>query len=163
MRLVSIITLSGVLLFANSCEQPEEEKKNKTQVNVDLDSLIQANPDSIPLLLERGNQLFKKYDYNSALGDAAKAFRLDSNNLEAQLLYAEVINNREQRTVEEVAIAQGHYKHVIKLQPKNLRALVGLASTYSFQQDFEKSFQYHWQQKYYWGCYIFYVGYPPVG
>jgi len=62
--------------------------------------------------------------------------------MEARLLYAEVLNNRELRTVEDVSIAQRHYFKIVNLQPKNLRALVGLAATYRFQQDFEKSFQY---------------------
>ena len=74
--------------------------------------------------------------------DAAKAFRIDSTNMDARLLYADVLNNREQRTVQEVAIAQNHYKYITNTLPKNIRALVGLASTYAFQQDFEKTFLY---------------------
>jgi tetratricopeptide (TPR) repeat protein len=123
-----------------SCEDPaEHESSNGPR---DLDSLLALYPDSVPLLVERGNELFLAYEYDRAMNDAAKAFRLDSNNLEARLLYAEVLNNREHRTVDEVATAQRMYKVVVKKEPKNLRALVGLAATYAFMQDFEKTFQY---------------------
>jgi len=123
-----------------SCDEPEQVVISEGPI--DLDSLIQAHPDSAALLIERGNNLFKLYELDLAMNDAAKAFRLDSNNLDARLLYAEVLNNRELRSVEDVDIAQRHYKEVIRKQPKNLKALVGLAATYGFQQDFEKSFQY---------------------
>jgi tetratricopeptide (TPR) repeat protein len=74
--------------------------------------------------------------------DAAKAFRLDSNNLEVRMLYANVLNNRPERTVADVAAAQRQYKLIIKKQPKNTKGLVGLASTFSQQMDFDKSFEY---------------------
>ncbi len=138
--------LFGGMLFAvalsliSSCQ--EEAEKPLTEGPRNLDSLLLSFPDSIPLLLERGNLCFENYDYELAMNDAAKAFRLDSSDLDVRLLYAEVLNNREQRSVEDVQIAQKHYQVIVKKQPKNLRALVGLAATYAFQQSFEKTFQY---------------------
>ena len=125
--------------FFFSCNEPTEEAATGPR---NLDSLLVLYPDSVPLLIERGNKLFTAYEYELALNDAAKAFRLDSMNLKGRLLYAEVLNNRENRTVEEVQTAQRHYKIIVKKEAKNLRALVGLAATYAFQQDFEKTFQY---------------------
>lgn len=125
--------------FFFSCNEPVEEKATGPR---DLDSLLVLYPDSVPLLIERGNKLFDAYEYELALNDAAKAFRLDSTNMKGRLLYAEVLNNRENRTVEEVQTAQRHYKVVVKKEAKNLRALVGLAATYAFQQDYDKTFQY---------------------
>ena len=117
--------------------------KNLYQKDLEtLDSLLVQSPDSIPLLLERGNSRFDAYEYDLAMKDAAHAFRLDSLNLDARLLYAEVLNNREKRTIDDVSNAQRHYKTIIKKQPKNLRALVGLAATYAFQEDSKKTFQY---------------------
>jgi len=34
------------------------------------------------------------------------------------------------------------FKHIIKKRPKSLRALTGLAGTYSYQRDFKNSFKY---------------------
>ncbi len=141
MRRVYYFLFAGVfaVALASSCTETEVPKPEGPR---NLDSLLSVYPDSIPLLLERGNLRFDAYEYDLAMNDAAKAFRLDSSDLTARLLYAEVLNNREHRTVEDVATAQRHYKVVIKKEPKNLRALVGLAATFAFQQDFEKTFQY---------------------
>lgn len=108
----------------------------------DIDSLLVLFPDSVELLIEHGNIKLKEYDYEKAMADGAKAFRLDSNNVAARMLYADVLNNRPERSVEDVMKAQRHYTTIIKQEPKNTRALVGIASTYSQQQDFETSFQY---------------------
>ena len=131
------ISLVGLMSCENSTEKISNEQGERN-----LDSLLLLTPNDVSLLLERGNKLFERYEYDLALNDAAKAFRLDSNNVDTRLLYAEVLNNREQRTTQEVEIAQKHYKWVIKKDAKNLRALVGLAGTYGFQQDFEKVFLY---------------------
>lgn len=131
--------ISLALLFT-SCS--EEENKLSVEKPVDIDSLLTVYPDSVPLLIQRGEQYFKEYEFDLAMSDAARAFRLDSTYLGARLLYAEILNNRETRTVEDVALAQRHYQVVIQKEPKNLRALVGIAATYAFQQDFEKTFQY---------------------
>ena len=137
--LVVLLLCGYSLVFLSGCKETEKPTPEGPR---NLDSLLVQYPDSIPLLLERGNIRFQNYEYDLAMNDAAKAFRLDSINLDVRLLYAEVLNNRETRTVEDVNVAQRHYKTVIKKQPKNLRALVGLAATYAFQQDFEKTFQY---------------------
>jgi len=140
MKLISLSALSAVLFLMVSCGSSETEPT--TNANMDLDSLITVYPDSIPLLLKRGDKLFKEYQYDLALVDAAKAFRLDTNNVDARLLYAEVINSREGRTPQEVATAQRMYKQVIVKKPRDTRALVGLAATYSFQYDFKNSFKF---------------------
>lgn len=107
-----------------------------------LDSLLVLYPDSVELIVQHGNNLIEEYKYDEAMTDGAKAFRLDSNNLEARMLFAQILNNRPQRTVAEIAAAQRHFKLIVKKEPKNTKALVGLASTYSQQMDFDKSFQY---------------------
>ena len=127
-------------MFAmSSCDETVEVVADGPR---DLDSLIIQFPDSIDLLLERGYKQFNDYNYDVAMNDAAKAFRIDSNNVQVRLLYAEVLNNREMRSVADVSVAQHNYKKVVGAEPKNLKALVGLAATYNYQQDFEKTFQY---------------------
>jgi tetratricopeptide (TPR) repeat protein len=133
-----IVFLFPIILLLLSCEGKKESKA----LPKDLDSLIVMFPDSVELLVKRGNKMLNTYKYDKAMADGAKAFRLDSTDLEARMLYAEVLNNRPERTMDEVMIAQRHYKVIIRKAPKNTRALVGLASTFSQIQDFETSFQY---------------------
>ncbi|MEJ6582831.1 MAG: tetratricopeptide repeat protein [Crocinitomicaceae bacterium] len=141
MNRVIYCLLNVFCLVLVSCGESEDNEVNKT-TSKNLDSLLLKSPNDINLLVKRGNKLFKAYEYDLALNDAAKAFRIDSTNFDARLLYAEVLNNRETRTVAEIQIAQNHYKWVINKDSKNLRALVGLAATYNFQQDFENTFKY---------------------
>jgi tetratricopeptide (TPR) repeat protein len=128
----------GLLLQSCGSEKKEQPKK----VSQNIDSLLVDYPDSIPILLRHGQFYFEKYNYNKAMSSAAKAFRLDTNNIDARMLYADVLNNRADRTVEDVVTAQRHFAYIIKKQPKNTRAYVSLASTFSLMQDFERSFQY---------------------
>jgi len=141
MKSTTYFFLALVSLTMLSCSEPTDQPVANEKVR-NLDSLLLISPNDIDLLVERGNKLFKNYEYDLALNDAAKAFRLDSNNFEARLLYAEVLNNRETRSVEDVQIAQNHYKWTLKKDAKNLRALIGLAATYNYQQDFENTFKY---------------------
>lgn len=118
------------------------ETPTKSKVVTDIDKLIKLYPDSVPVIIQHGQKMMERYDYDAALKDGAKAYRLQPNNLEARYLYADALNNRANRTPEDVTQAQTHFKYVIKKQPKNLEALIDLASTYSYLGDFEKSFQY---------------------
>lgn len=142
MKTKTVNVIVGIVLFLGifSCAQNEPETPSDGPRS--LDSLLLQYPDSIQLLLERASLSLDKYKYDSAMGDAARAFRLDTNNIDARLLYAEAMNNSETRAVQDVATAQDHYKVIIEKQPKNTRALVGLAATYGFQQDFKMTFQY---------------------
>lgn len=125
-------------LFLLSCV----ENKPTKEIKKSLDELLVQYPDSVELILRKGNLLLKKYKYDAAMPGAAKAFRLDSNNLEARMLLAEVLNNRPNRSVADVSAAQRHFQIITKKEPKNLKGLVGLASTHSQQMDFDKSFEY---------------------
>ena len=65
-------------MFAmSSCDETVEVVADGPR---DLDSLIVQFPDSVDLLLERGYKQFNDYNYDVAMNDAAKAFRIDSNN-----------------------------------------------------------------------------------
>lgn len=109
---------------------------------VDIDSLLVLYPDSVGLLVERGNTYFKKGEFDKAIADGAKAFRIDSNNIEARLLFADILNNKPDRSITtDVSAAQRHYKFALKKRPKDPKVLVSLASTYSQQMDFEESFK----------------------
>lgn len=134
----------GFLLIAliTSCSNSSKEAVAVEPTTNNIDSLLTIYPDSIPLLLFRGNSALKEYRFYDALADGAKAFRLDSMNAEVRMLYAQSLNNKENRTIEEVATAQRHFQYVVFHQPKNTDALVALASTYRHFQDTENAFKY---------------------
>lgn len=110
--------------------------------NYNLDSLVKVYPDSVELLVKQGNKFLDAYLYEDALKVGARAFRLDTNNIEARFLYANAMNNRAERSIADIQSAQNHFKKVITKQPKNKKAYIALASTYSQQGEFERSFQY---------------------
>lgn len=133
----------GISLFAMSIASCGDTKKhvenNQTQ---NIDSLLMLYPDSVAILLEHGQHYFDNYNFDKAVPSATKAFRLDSNNLKVRMLYAEVLNNRPGRSLIDVSTAQRHFDYIIQKEPKNTKALVGIASTYTMMQDFDRSFQY---------------------
>ena len=133
-------SLVAIAILATSACTSGTAKKNEKALS--LDELIEKHPDSIPLLLKRGNERFKNYEYEKAMEDAARAFRLDSNQFDVRLLYANVLNNRTERSIEQVSIAQRHFRKLLTAQPRHTEVLIGLASTYSQFQDFENSFKY---------------------
>ena len=67
-----LLALSLLILLA-SCKGNVTTSKN-TKVN--LDSLVQLYPDSVPLLVTYGRQLLDDYQLAEALNYGAKAFRL---------------------------------------------------------------------------------------
>jgi tetratricopeptide (TPR) repeat protein len=134
-----IFVFCSLLLAFASCGTNEKPPKAK---EISIDKLITMYPDSVPILIRHGNALMERYDYNNALRDGAKAFRLDSSNIEARMLYASALNNRADRSVTDVMTAQRHFLYVIRKQPKNMAALVALAATYAQQGDNERAFYY---------------------
>lgn len=132
-----LIFLVPFLLF--SCGKKEDAVSSTVQ---NLDSLIKVYPVSVELLILHGNKMIKNYRLELALSDGAKAFRLDSMNNDARLLYADALNNRPNRTPGDVARAQKFYAYLLKKMPKEPKIYVSLASTYSQQMDFDKSFLY---------------------
>lgn len=135
-----IAMIFGVIFTLGSCKDETTQVVNTSQL--DLDSLLVLFPDSVDLLVLKGNEYHANYEFDNALAVAAKAFRLDSANVNARLVYARALNNIPNRTVKDVALAQGHYLKVIEAEPANTEALVGVATTYGFQQDFDKAFEY---------------------
>jgi len=140
MRILISFFLIFSLLFITSCE----EKKNvKIELNrANLDSLLKVHPDSVSLLLKRGKMLFDELLYEDAMADVARAYRLDSNRTDCRVLYAEALINNPKRSVDDLFSAHKIYKKVVKKEPKNVEALVGLANTFSMFEDYENSFKY---------------------
>lgn len=132
----------SALLAMTSCDEKPQDTVVVEATPSNIDSLLSLYPDSVELLLMRGNLAMKDYRFEDALPDAARAFRIDSNNLKVRMLFAQCHNDKPDRTVADVQSAQRHFKYIIKKEPKNTKALVSLATTYGYQQDFETAFKY---------------------
>lgn len=141
MRISAIIgfLFCSLLLLLVACGG---EKEIISPKSLSLDALIEQYPDSVELLVKRGRENLTTYDYDLAMSDAAKAYRLDSTNVEVERFYADVLNNRPERSVADVYVAQRHFISLLKKDSKNTDLLVSLASTYSQQQDFDQAFKY---------------------
>lgn len=137
----SLLFISLILVIA-SCSGKIEKNSAVTPTAQNIDSLLNLYPDSIPLLLFRGNEAVKEYRFYDALADGALAFRLDSMNVDVRMLYGAALNNKENRNVEEVLAAQKHFKYVLSKEPKNTDALVAVASTYRYLKDTDNAFKY---------------------
>lgn len=130
---LGIVFILGLISCKN--EKSIETKK------MTLDESIEKYQDSVELLVQRGRTYLETFEFKLAMSDAAKAFRLDSTKTVVKRFYADVLNNRPERTIEDVYIAQRHYKDLLKKDAKSPELLVDLASTYSMQQDFDKAFE----------------------
>jgi len=128
-----------LFVFAISCQDKGAEPLNST---LSLDSLLLKYPDSVNLLVKHGELALTNFKYDIAIADAAKAFRLDSSRLDTRMLYADAICNNPAIQNADITKAQFHYQKLIKKEPKNIRALVGMAMTYTLRQDFDNSFIY---------------------
>lgn len=137
---IFLLVLCTLVSCTSSTEKNTEKTLTPTASNID--SLLNIYPDSINLLVFRGNLAFDDYRFYDALADGAKAFRLDSTDFEARLLYANALNNKENRTVEEVQAAQQHFLYLLKQQAQDPKLLVSIASTYRFLQDVDNAFKY---------------------
>ncbi|MDR0802635.1 tetratricopeptide repeat protein [Fluviicola sp.] len=136
---ILLFSTGFLLVLSSACGSNSNKQKQK---ELSIDDLYKKYPDSVPILIKHGNLMLERYDYEKAMQDGAKAYRMQESNIEARFLYANALNNQANRTPGDVMSAQKHFKFVVKKQPKNTRALVALATTYAQQGDNEKAFYY---------------------
>jgi tetratricopeptide (TPR) repeat protein len=136
MRIFFFLALSSLLFVA--CGNPETASGKKQT----LDQLLVAHPDSVELLIEKGNILMDSLAFDKALTYGAKAYRLDSNNTEARVLYAECLINKPNRSADDIFRSFTMYRNLVKKAPKNVAALVGLANTFVLLNDHDNAFKY---------------------
>jgi len=146
-----ILFLVLIGLFTMGCE--EEKKSNDAQFFVEetpkiVDSIqvveqaLESDPENMELLLTLGQLCKEKFYYACALDAGAKAFRIDSTNLEARALYAWTLINKPEPPLIDIERAKRHYKYILSIKPNDPEMMVHLANTYSFLGDFETSFKY---------------------
>lgn len=145
------IVIVGVLLSCSSEKQEGESQfyaKDKTDTDtsnaylVKLEEQLEADPENIKLWIEKGLFCKEKMDFSCALDAGAKAFLLDSTNLEARSLYAWTLINKPEPPLGDIERAKRHYKYILSVKKNDPDLMVELANTYSLTGDFETSFKY---------------------
>ena len=121
---------TGILILCLSACGGKTKETTTFKPTDNIDSLVIQYPDSLEILLKHGQHYYDQYRFEMAISSASKAFRIDSNNLKARMLYANIQNNKPDRTIEEVMVARRHFSVVYKADPKNTEALIGIASTF---------------------------------
>ena len=138
-----------MLCLVSSCgEKSAEKKTNKSEAKdykpIDgdaelkrLNGLLKKNPNDVELLAQKADILFKLYRQEEGLSDIAKAFRLDSNNLEVRRVHAGYMMGQIK-----VLSARDDYAFIIERDPGNAEAYLGMARTYAVEGNHTKAFQY---------------------
>jgi tetratricopeptide (TPR) repeat protein len=132
--------LIGFILVLSLVSCGEKSSADAPKVT-NIDSLVKLYPDSVDILIRHGNALLERYDYDNALKEGAKAYRLAPDNIDARFLYAMALNNRATRTASDVQSAQDHFLIVLKKRPRDTKALVALATTFTYQGQYDRSFE----------------------
>lgn len=147
-----LLALLGIVLIT-SCEEEKSvdnqfytsETTNKNQalerIKV-LDSLLKEDGDNLALLIEKGVLCKNEMNFDCAKATAAKAFVIDSTNLEVRQLYGWSLINKPNPPLEDIEDAKRHYKYVLADKPNDPNLMVEIANTYSLTGDFETSFKY---------------------
>ena len=149
----NLLFFSAVILMTSCGEKVADETSNffadslsikeKNELRLDeLETLLAENPSSQPAWIEKGNICKENYDFICALDAGAKAYALDSTNVEARMLYAWTLINKPNTALVDIERAKKHYKYVLSVKENDPAVMVELANTYSLTGDFETAFKY---------------------
>lgn len=149
-----VLSILGIALAMVACKNESEVKEDnfvyqedtvKVSLVDQLNTLVTAvdqNPESVPALIALAKYCKETMDYQSVLQNSAKAFRLDSTNLEARKLYAWSLVNQYEPKVEDILLARKQFEYVLSKEPRNPETYVNIATTYTLTGDYQASFNY---------------------
>jgi tetratricopeptide (TPR) repeat protein len=147
-------SLSGIILifmsalFIASCESNKTQDEQASEILdyttldgdqelIKLNALLENDPDNPKLLAQKADILFKLYRQDEGLNDIARAFRLDSNNLEVRRVHAGYMMAQLK-----ILSARDDYQFIIEKDPSNAEAYLGMARTYAVENNNLKAFQF---------------------
>ncbi|MDX1445316.1 tetratricopeptide repeat protein [Lishizhenia sp.] len=147
--LILSVTLS-VIACKNETEVKEDAfvyEEDTTQVSIEdehqsLISQLEQDPNNVKALLDLANFYKEAMIYQEVLPNAAKAFRLDSTNIDARKLYAWSLINQYNPKVEDILLAQNQFEYILTKEPNNAETYVNIATTYTLMGDYKTSFNY---------------------
>lgn len=139
-----------IVACKNETEVKEEAfvyKEDTTQVSMEdqltpLLENLEKDPNNVQALINLANYCKATMDYQSVLQNAAKAFRLDSTNIEARKLYAWSLVNQMNTKVEDILLAREQFEYILNKEPRNPETYVNIATTYTLMGDYQSSFNY---------------------
>ncbi len=149
MKVLPIFALLLFLFAVNSCSEREKNETEEqffaaSEEDLTLEDSIQIlneklkdSPQDMELLLAMGNLCKEALNFRCALDAGAKAYKLDSTNLEARKLYAWTLINKPKAPLSDIERAKRHYRYVLSLKPNSPSAMVELANTHSLTGDFK--------------------------
>lgn len=108
----------------------------------ELDQILVEDPNNLAAWIEKGKLCKENYDIVCALDAGAKAYAMDSTNIDARMLYAWTLINKPTTGLLDIERAKKHYKYVLSVKENDPAVLVELANTYALTGDFETGFKY---------------------
>ena len=122
----------------------EEDTTQNSQVDIieELDTLLQKDPNNIDVLIRLAKACKKEMNFACSFNASAKAYRLDTTNIEARKIYVWSLINQYEPKAENILLARKHFKYILKSEPQNPEVYVNLANTYTLTGDFKNSFNY---------------------
>ncbi|SFT67177.1 Tfp pilus assembly protein PilF [Lishizhenia tianjinensis] len=152
MKKVCLIFSLALAVVACKNETKVEEEvfvytEDTTEVSLEdnlksLVSELEKNPNNVEKLIDIANFYKDAMIYQEVLPNAAKAFRLDSTNLEARKLYAWSLINQYEPKVEDILLAREQFEYILSKEPRNPETYVNIATTYTLMGDYKSSFNY---------------------
>jgi tetratricopeptide (TPR) repeat protein len=148
----SLFSISVLSLAFSSCGDEEikesdqyftesKDAKETNRLEVLADS-VENNPDNVELWIELGELCKEELNFKCALDAGAKAYILDSTNLDARKLYAWSLINKPNPPLGDIERSKKHYKYVLSVKSNDPAVMVELANTYSLTGDFKTAIKY---------------------
>jgi tetratricopeptide (TPR) repeat protein len=152
LKLSYLFSITSLTFFFISCDNKEVEKndqyyadsKDKKETNrlqVLADS-VDKDPDNVALWIELGELCKEDLNFKCALDAGARAYILDSTNIQARKLYAWSLINKPNPPLQDIESSKKHYKYVLSVKPNDPATMVELANTYSLTGDFKTALKY---------------------
>lgn len=144
-KFLAIIFSVLILVSCGSDTQPSNEPNPKVQSDsiIPIDSVeyfkreIERNPTSSLLRYQRAVYELGQGNIDKSKVDLEKALQLDSSNLDAHILYANI-----QLSMTHLDTSKYHYSYVIERDSSNTSAYIGMARLYSLIDNFANADRY---------------------
>src|SRR5690554_6780200 len=115
-----LCVLAGFVLLV-SCDEKEATTENQFFVKEEKETVkdeftaisdsLENNPENIELWIKQGQICKENLNFKCALNAGAKAYRIDSTNIEARQLYAWTLINKPNTPNSDIQRAKRHYQY----------------------------------------------------
>lgn len=120
-------------------ESDSKTERNRLEILADS---VEKDSENIGLWIELGELCKEDLNFKCALDAGAKAYILDSTNIDARKLYAWSLINKPNPPLQDIESSKKHYKYVLSVKPNDPATMVELANTYSLTGDIKTALKY---------------------